>query len=167
MSSAPSTFFDASVFLGMNCVDEEIRRTCKSFFASQFNGILATSLEQVGRCDDVIWSYSRELQDAYYPFMDQLHSVMKICRQWFTRAELDRALSDERLEGLAVGDRLLLGKVIESGGHLYSVRPQLTCRSDLPICRPENAAELDFPGNLTDLYQISLRLRIPMEVLQA
>src|SRR5689334_5110319 len=102
MSSGPKTFFDASVFLGMNCVDEEIRNICKNFFASQFKGVLATSLEQVGRCDDVIWSYSRELQDAYYPFMDQLHSLMTIRRQWFTRAELDRALSDERLEGLAV-----------------------------------------------------------------
>jgi Family of unknown function (DUF6190) len=166
MSSEPKTFFDASVFLGMNCVDEEIRNACKSFFASQFNGVLATSLEQVGRCDDVIWSYSRELQDAYYPFMDQLHSVMKICRQWFTRAELDRALSDARLEGLAIGDRLLLGKVIESGGNLYSVRPQLTCRDDLPVRKPANAAELHFPDKLTDLYRTSLQLRIPLEVLQ-
>ena len=160
-------FFDASVFLGMNSVDERIRKACKSFFVSRFAGGAATSLEQVGRCDDVIWGYSRELQDAYYPFMDELHTVMRICRQRFTDQELDRAMSDDRLKSLSVGDRLLLGKVLEAQGCLYSVRPHLTSRSDLPVRCPEDAPDLDFPGNLAGLYQASLRLRIPTEELHA
>ena len=167
MLSRPSKeFFDASLFLGMNSVDEQMRKSCKNFFASRFAGIVTTSLDQVGRCDDIIWGYSRELQDAYYPFMDQLHSVMRICRQAFTQTELDRALADDRLKQLAVGERLLLGKVLEAGGCLYSIRPQITSRTDLPVHTPEGTQESDFPGNLSDLYHNSLQLRIPVEELQ-
>jgi hypothetical protein len=166
-SEASKEFFDASVFLGMNSGDEQIRKDCKNFFASRFNRVVLTSLDQVGRCDDVIWGYSRELQDAYYPFMDQLHSVMRILRQEFTEADLNRALDDRRLHGLPIGDRLLLGKVIEAGGYLYTVRPQLTSRQDLPVCKPDHAPEMDFPGDLAGLYRTSLLLRIPMEKLQA
>lgn len=166
-SERPKDFFDASVFLGMNSADEEIRKACKTFFASRFAAGAATSLDQVGRCDDVIWRYSRELQDAYYPFMDLLHSAMRICRQQFTQAELDRALSDKRLGDLAVGDRLLLAKVMEAGGLLYSVRSQLVGRAGLPVRKPENAPSIEFPDNLNTLYRTSLQLRISLEELQA
>jgi hypothetical protein len=166
-SEMPKDFFDASVFLGMNSADEDVREACKAFFASRFAAGAATSLDQVGRCDDVIWRYSRELQDAYYPFMDLLHSVMRICRQQFTQTELDRALCDKRLGDLPVGDRLLLAKVMEAGGHLYSVRPQLVGRTDLPVRKPEKAPGVEFPDSLIGLYRTSLQLRISVEELHA
>jgi len=163
---AHKEFFDASVFLGMHSTDDEVRKACKRFFASRFSGIALTSLDQVGRCDDVIWRYPRHLQDVYYPFMDRLHSEMLIVREPFSEAELKRALADQRLQRLPVGDRLLLAKVIEAGGYLFSIRPYLTGRSDLPVYNPEVGPEADFPAAVAGLYNESLRLRIPAEVIQ-
>jgi uncharacterized protein DUF6190 len=159
-------FFDASVFLGMHSVDDEVRKACKNFFASRFLDMALTSLDQVGKCDDVIWRYPRHLQDAYYPFMDRLHSEMRIVREPFSEAELKRAYADPSLQGLPAGDRLLLAKVIEAGGYLYSIRPYLTGRSDLPVCNPGIGPEADFPAGVAGLYHISLLLLIPVEEIQ-
>jgi hypothetical protein len=163
---ANKEFFDASVFLGMHSADDEVRKACKDFFASRFRGVALTSLDQVGKCDDVIWRYPRHLQDAYYPFMDRLHSEMRIVREPFSEAELKRSFADPRLQGLPVGARLLLAKVIEAGGCLFSIQPYLTGRSDLPVCNPEIGSEADFPASVAGLYHTSLRLRLPAEEIQ-
>ncbi|WP_201294684.1 MULTISPECIES: DUF6190 family protein [unclassified Nocardiopsis] len=63
-------FVDADVFMGMHHENEALRRGCKAFFVERLKGRVAMSLEQVGRCDDLVWRRPRELQDAYYPFMD-------------------------------------------------------------------------------------------------
>lgn len=165
-SAATRDFFDASVFLGMNSDDEDLRTASKNFFATRFDGVVLTSLDQVGACDDVIWRYSRDLQDVYYPFMDLLHSVMHIDRQPFAEADLTRAVGDRRLDRLAVGDRLLIGKVAQAGSRLYSLRRHLTDQGDLPVRTPEPGIELRFPDDLEALYQASLRLRIPARELQ-
>ena len=164
--AAARDFFDASIFLGMNTDDEDLRTASKNFFAARFGGVVLTSLDQVGACDDVIWRYLRELQDVYYPFMDLLHSVMRIDRQPFAEADLTRAIGDSRLKGLTVGDRLLIGKVAQAGGRLYSLRRRLTDRSDLPVQMPEPGSERRFPDHLEALYQASLRLRIPISELR-
>jgi hypothetical protein len=58
---AHKEFFDASVFLGMHSADDGVRKACKRFFALRFRGVALTSLDQVGKCDDVIWRYPRHL----------------------------------------------------------------------------------------------------------
>lgn len=160
---AHKEFFDASVFLGMHGDHDEVRKACMHFFASRFCGVALTSLDEVGKCDDVIWRRPRLLQDAYYPFMDRLHSEMRIVREPFSEAELKRAFADPRLRRLPVGDRLLLAKVIEAGGSLFSIKAHLTARSDLPVCRPATGLETNFPAEVAGLYHTSLQLRIPME----
>jgi Family of unknown function (DUF6190) len=165
-SAAASDFFDASVFLGMNSDDEDLRTTSKNFFVTRFDRVVLTSLDQVGACDDVIWRYARDLQDVYYPFMDVLHSVMRIDRQPFAEADLIRAVYDRRLHRLAVGERLLIGKVVQTGGRLYSLRRHLIEQRDLPVQMPEPGPELRFPDHLETLYHASLRVRIPANELQ-
>ena len=37
------------------------------------------SLEQVGKCDEIIWSnFSSKVQEPYHPFRDKLDTIMKI-----------------------------------------------------------------------------------------
>ena len=73
----------------------------------RLNRKIVMSLEQVGRCDDIIWGYPRELQDAYYPFMDRLHTEMRIHRIPFGEQDLEVALKDRRLDGLSFSDKLI------------------------------------------------------------
>lgn len=89
-------FIDATVFLGMHSSDETTRRACKGFFVQRLNDRVCMSLEHVGMCDDVIWAQPRTVQDAYYPFMDVLHTDMKIDRRGYTRGDL--ALAQDSLE---------------------------------------------------------------------
>ena len=59
-------YIDASVFLGMHSPNEAIRIACKNFFVRRLNRSIVMSLEQVGKCDDVIWSsYTDEEQATY------------------------------------------------------------------------------------------------------
>lgn len=37
-------------------------------------------LEEVGICDDLVWKMPRDIQDMYYPFMDNLHSMLDMSR---------------------------------------------------------------------------------------
>lgn len=71
---------DATVFLGMHHRDDELRRRSLGLFCSFFTRKVRMNYEQVGICDAVIWQQSREVQDLYYPFMDRLHTDMKILR---------------------------------------------------------------------------------------
>jgi hypothetical protein len=160
-------FFDASVFLGMNSDNETIRIACKNFFASRMNGELMTSLDQVGACDDMIWGYSREQQDVYYPFMDLLHSIVAIRRQPYSEGELQRAAQNPDLEGLNASQRLLYSKVNAAGGRLYSLRPSLLARRDLSVSVPPPGSERFFPSPMEALYQASLVLRVPLAELRA
>lgn len=162
---AVTEFFDASVFLGMNSMDEITRVACKNFFASRMDRPLSTSLEQVGFCDDVIWRYAREQQDVYYPFMDLLHSIVAIQRRPYTDEELQRAERDRDLVGLTASDRLLCSQVRATGGRLYTLRPHLIRLGKIPTASPPTGAELDFPPPTETLYRASLALRIPMSEL--
>ena len=160
-------YFDASVFLGMNSDNEAIRVACKNFFASRMDGELTTSLDQVGACDDVIWRYSREQQDMYYPFMDLLHSIVVIRRQPYSESELQRAAQYPDLDGLNASQRLLCSKVSAAGGRLYSLCPSLLARRDLSVSVPPPGSERPFPPPVEALYQASLALRVPLTELRA
>jgi uncharacterized protein DUF6190 len=56
MSSRP--LIDASVFMGMHAHDDNTRLACVSFMAARFDAGVVLSWEQIGRCDDIVWSYA-------------------------------------------------------------------------------------------------------------
>lgn len=167
-------FADATLFLGMNSTRKSVRVACKSFFVARLKSQLSArpcvrlimSLEQVGRCDDLVWQFPREVQDAYYPFMDHLHSVMAIERLGYEDTDLRKVPDDARLFGtLPVHERLLLGMVANRGGMLRSVSHRLLAQPDLPVLAPAPGPELSFPEPLERLYRQSLALRLPTEAL--
>ncbi|WP_316759863.1 DUF6190 family protein [Streptomyces herbicida] len=161
-------YADAALFLGMNSADETLRIACKAFFAARLDRTLVMSLEQVGRCDDVIWGYGRELQDAYYPFMDNLHTLMDIRRLGYDEADLRWALDGDGIsERLPAHERLLLGMVRNRKGLLHSASPRLPHRTGLPVRAPApvDGPEPVFPEPLEALYRQSLVLRVPAGVL--
>lgn len=153
---------DATLFMAMNSTDERIRRQGKAFFVEHLSAGAVMPLEQVGRCDDVVWGFARELQDAYYPFMDVLHTDMKIDRIGYTEEDLRLALESPRLADLPLGKRLTAAVVLNRGATLYTADPVLARRDDLPTGElPDVASE--FPGDLETLYQQSLVLLVHPE----
>jgi uncharacterized protein DUF6190 len=164
---AGDAYADAALFLGMNSADESVRISCKAFFAARLDGRVVMSLEQVGRCDDVVWGFSRELQDAYYPFMDNLHTLMDIGRPAYDEADVRRGLDEELPKELPVHERLLLGMVLNRDGLLHSASPRLRDHGGLPVRPPApvSGPEPSFPEPLEQLYRESLDLRIPVDAL--
>jgi hypothetical protein len=155
---------DAALFLGMHCRDDSIRVACKNFFVDHLHEPVVMNLEQVGRCDDLVWAYPREAQDAYYPFMDNLHSDMKITRVPYERSDLDAGLALPDLTGLRTTDRMLLGMVLRRNAILHTVSPRLLAhRADYPMRTVTAGGERSFPGRLEELYRESLALRVPIE----
>jgi len=154
-------FIDAGLFLGMHSNDEPIRLACKGFFVQRLRASVTMSLEHVGHCDDVVWQCDRDVQDVYYPFMDNLHTDMQIVRRGYQEHDLRLALSSPRLDGLPMFDRLLLAMVIHAEGILHSVDERLLKRQDLPVRAPTATIEESFPAQLERLYQASRRLRVP------
>jgi Family of unknown function (DUF6190) len=165
----PEFYVDASLFLGMNSAAEDVRIACKGFFVRHLRGRVAMSLEQVGRCDDLVWGYSRALQDAYYPFMDTLHTVMDIRRTGYDDADIGRALTAPLPPALPVHERLMLGMVLNRDGVLHTASPRLRSRAGLPVhprpATPEPGPEPVFPEPLEGLYRRSLALRLPVDAL--
>ncbi|MBT2449641.1 hypothetical protein J7F03_21665 [Streptomyces sp. ISL-43] len=160
-------YADAALFLGMNSVDEDVRRACKAFFVDRLAGRLVMSLEQVGRCDDIVWGFSRELQDAYYPFMDNLHTVMDIRRLGYDEADVERGTGPEPPRTLPAHERLLLGMVLNRKGLLHTASPRLAATTGfaLRVADCADGPEARFPEPLESLYQQSLALRVPAEAL--
>jgi hypothetical protein len=116
------------------------------------------NFEQVGICDAVIWRQRREVQDAYYPFMDRLHSDMQIVREGYQMRELDLALGHPELKSLRPEQALLAAQVIAREGVLATHDPAL---HRLPCLRSRTwdfaSAHQDavFPEDLQALYEMS------------
>ncbi|MEU2240975.1 DUF6190 family protein [Streptomyces sp. NPDC018338] len=164
--AARDDFIDASLFLGMHSADEGLRIAAKAFFVRRLEGRVVMSLEQVGRCDDVIWGYSRELQDLYYPFMDHLHTVMDISREGYDQADVRLALSEsDTPQQLPFIDRMLIGQVINRKGLLHTAGTRSAAFEGLPVravpAWPAGEPEPSFPEPLERLYLTSLALRLP------
>ncbi|RJQ81531.1 hypothetical protein D5S17_04850 [Pseudonocardiaceae bacterium YIM PH 21723] len=157
---SPEIVIDASLFMGMHSTDDLTRVRCKGFFAQRIEGAVVMSLEHVGRCDDLVWSYPRDVQDRYYPFMDVLHTDMDIRRIGYGEKELITALEDPVLAGLPMHERLLLAMVLRRDAVLYTVSPRLRAREDLPVHHIDLPSTSDFPDGLEQLYQESLVLRV-------
>ncbi|MEU6698481.1 DUF6190 family protein [Pseudonocardia sp. NPDC046786] len=162
-------YVDAALFLGMHSTDERLRVACKSFFTARVDDRLIMSMEQIGRCDDTIWRLDRDLQDAYYPFMDTLHTVVDIHRPAYDEADVQRGLSNPLCRRFPTHERLLLGMVMRREGRLTSASPRLVRRRPacLPVHPPEpvTGPEPCFPEPIEQLYQKSLAVRLPREVL--
>ncbi|MBU1111337.1 MAG: DUF6190 family protein [archaeon] len=154
-------FIDASVFLGMHSPNEKIRIACKNFFVKRLNQSVTMSLEQVGKCDDVIWScFTDEEQAEYYPFMDRLHTMMKIKRIPYSNNDVQVSLSEFNLACLPLFGKLTLGMAMSKEGILYTVDPTLLV-GDLPVkLLVGDDEELSFPEELEKHYQRSLKVRI-------
>ncbi|MFD0384054.1 DUF6190 family protein [Streptomyces stramineus] len=154
---------DASLFMGMHSKDPAVRAAATTFFAARLRQPVVMKLEEVGRCDDYIWQLPRDVQDAYYPFMDVLQSLMPIRRRPYDADAL------AALAGLPAGptaalrhrDRLLLASVVAARGELVTLNPRLIplAGSGLPVRTPGPAAGRGvFPAELDKLYEQSLAL---------
>ncbi|MEV4941705.1 DUF6190 family protein [Streptomyces zaomyceticus] len=172
----PVAFIDATAFMGMHSEDETVRVAAKAFFAGRLAagdaGGVVMSWEQVGRCDDLVWGYGREVQDAYYPFMDVLHTDLAVDRVGYGEDDVRRAFTTPGLDALPAHERLLIAQVVGRGGTLYTASPRLTATAGLPVVpltplasgdAPAPGAEPSFPAYLEDLYQRSLVLTVVSE----
>jgi len=179
-------YIDASVFLGMHSKDEPTRITCKNYFVERLTTNIGMSLEQVGKCDDVIWRLPREQQDVYFLFMDHLHTIMNIDRTPYDDGDISAASFNQHLRGLDISERLTMGMAIARRGVLYTINPKLvnvrpsklkdrlgrevllerevadlSDISRFPDVRfPQEGEERTFPTELERLYQQSLAVRI-------
>ena len=159
-------FVDSSLFLGMHLIDDTVRASCKAFFARRVHDEIWMSLEHVGWCDDVVWQYPRAVQDAYYPFMDTLHSEMAIRRVGYEECDVLDVLTNSALRDLPMRERLLVGMVLRRAAVLYTANPQLRHRRGLPVVAVSAAPEEPFPEHLEQLYRVSLALRLSMDALR-
>lgn len=131
----------------------------KNYFVTRLNNQVGMNLEQVGKCDDVIWNnFTPGEQAKYYPFMDNLHTVMNIKRVPYTEKDIQEAITNQGLQELDITERLTLGMVEARNGTLYSVNPKLTSRDY--VHSPEIGEELTFPQELERQYKQSLEVRI-------
>jgi len=149
-------FIDASVFMGMHSKDESTRITCKNFFIEHLDQVIYMSLENVGKCDDIVWQFDRETQDLYYPFMDRLHTVMDIQRVEYTQSDLDFIPNNN---GLSTFQELTCSQAVND--KLLTLDKDLLALNLSHIKAPEtHNNEKTFPGDLEDFYKDSLVLRL-------
>jgi hypothetical protein len=160
MLSPTTTFADASLFMGMHSSLEATRIACKNFFVQRIGKRLIMTLDQVGLCDDIVWRKSRHLQDLYYPFMDQLHSLLAAERVPYSRTDIRRAHDDPRTRHLDGLRALLIARVCNDQGVLYTADPVLLNRPDLPVQACGVSAERAFPEPIEAAYQMSLAFRM-------
>jgi hypothetical protein len=162
--STPETLIDAALFLGMHSREDRIRTAAKNFFvtALERQQPLAMNLEQVGLCDDMVWRQPREIQDAYYPFMDNLHSELRLTRTGYRRTDLDAALGSPSLAGLPLAHALLLAPAVRHGRPLHTASARLAALHGRRVTTPPAGPERSFPPALEKLYATSLALRIDL-----
>lgn len=148
-------FVDASLFLGMHHENNRLRHRAVLFFANHYQGAVRMNFEQVGLCDAIIWQQPRDIQDAYYPFMDRLHSDMAILREGYSPRELLLYARDRQLAGLRPDQAMLAAQVICAGGQLFTLDPALLALKALAGHLGDFSA-LDaaaaFPPTLQTLY---------------
>jgi len=114
------------------------------------------SLENVGKCDDIVWQFDRETQDAYYPFMDRLHTVMDIQRIPYDKETINKR---QEYHKLSLFQQLTIAHAQD--GILFTFDKVLL---DLNFKNVKNPPLFDeekfFPKDLEKWYQASLKLRV-------
>lgn len=157
---------DASWFMGMHHRQPQLRARSLAFFTEHYQRQARMSFSQIGICDAIIWKKPRELQDLYYPFMDVLHSQMRIQRAGYSDAVVLRAASSEELARLPTEKRLLAAQVLECQAPFYTHdRDFLQCPALEPWLATPNGTPAPgrFPEGLQRLYEASLALSIQPE----
>ena len=153
-------FIDATVFMGMHSKHEETRIACKNFFVQRTNHLIYMSFENVGKCDDLVWPFDRITQDVYYPFMDRLHTFMRIKRLPYSTKEL-HLLPKPIFPSLNPFQKLTLLMVIAHKGKLYTFDKKLLSLELSFISKPAlSKRELSFKNELEKYYSPSLALRL-------
>lgn len=154
-------FADAGLFMGMHSGAEPVRIACKAFFVRHLGTRLVMTLDQVGLCDDIVWRHPRHVQDLYYPFMDRLHTLLCAERVAYTCEDIRRAAEDPALRDLEGSKALLVARVCNEDGTLYTTDRTLLDRAGFPVSAVELGPELAFPEPIESAYRTSLALRLP------
>tara|TARA_B110001454_G_scaffold214618_2_gene234692 strand:- start:113 stop:583 length:471 start_codon:yes stop_codon:yes gene_type:complete len=143
----------------MHHQDDEIRLRSLAFFQNHFESLqVCMNYEQIGICDAVIWLQSRDVQDIYYPFMDNLHSDMKIQRAGYSFDELYWARKHGSDLGLKPEQALLTAQVLRRGARLVTNDPAMLALSELSAhlwTKAPTAQIAPFPRELEALYEDS------------
>ncbi|MCF4997214.1 hypothetical protein GIW70_06490 [Pseudomonas syringae] len=166
MVDALLPLIDATVFMGMHHGDPDLRARSLGFFNNFYQRQVLMSFDQIGICDAIIWKKSRHLQDAYYPFMDVLHSEMDIQRQGYSDQVLKRASQASDWQHLSVEKRLLIAQVIEHKQPFFTHDEQLLELDALkPFLQPfpRSTSGPAFPENLQRLFEQSREMLIEQE----
>ncbi len=167
MTEPVKIFIDASAFLSMHSSNKVQSQNAASFFAALFYHKIYMSLEQVGLCDDIIWAFPRKQQDEYYPFMDRLHSDMKIVRIPYDFQDVERAQQDETLGVFSPMQAMVLSQVMNHHGCLYSANEELLNNKAIKnIVRPlPDSIDQTFNAPLQNYYEKSLMLTLHNQAL--
>lgn len=148
---------DHTIFLGTHSCDEQVRLACKNFFCIALEKFkVRMPLNEVGICDKYIWQRKYEMQEKYYPFMDYLHTLLKV--------DLFEYSEDQIKSALLLSDRDTIYD------RLYRVSTQSSFPLSLKKNRLDNCHlsivdkfgyydEMLFPGRLESYYQESLILK--------
>jgi len=155
-------FIDSTTFLGMHSDDERIRVESVNFFSSRFNSSLYMSAEQVGICDEIVWSYTREIQDLYYPFMDRIHTEMDINRVSYSYQDINLVIDDDNLNRLSTSKALLMAQVINNDGVIYTHDHNLLNNEIFSkyIGTFDSYQYLRFKSSLSESYSVSKALKV-------
>lgn len=154
-------FIDATIFMGMHSRDEQQRIACKNFFIQRLKKTVFMSLESVGKCDDMVWQFDRKTQDDYYPFMDRLHTIMKIRRIPYEKKDLSVHPKKSFPAKLPLMKKLTIAQAIAQGAILYTLDKQLLYLN-IPMVRTPDMEknELHFEKEMEKWYKLSLKLKV-------
>jgi hypothetical protein len=169
MADVSIPVIDATVFMGMHHSDPDVREKSLGFFSAFYSHPISMSFGQIGICDAIIWKRSRHLQDVYYPFMDVLHTNMKIQRQGYCNKVLRRACLESDWAHLSVERKLLAAQVVEHQCPFFTHDNALRNLSALkPFLRtfPSSVVIPKFPEKLQVLYEQSREMVVKQEDFQ-
>jgi hypothetical protein len=166
----PKIFIDATVFMGMHACDLDIRNKSTALMSKLFFNQVFMNYEQVGICDDFVWTFSRDIQDHYYPFMDCLHSQMDIKRMPYLMDDVRLAIESNDIANsdLSSMQSLLIAQVLRYQGVLYTHDPKIKnlrwfanhLGDYSSIDAQDSTKEPLFTDELDLLYQQSACLRV-------
>ncbi len=165
--------FDSSVHFGQfSLKNEELRKGCKKTHGLIHAGREAqgiwSDLEN-GRVDATIWKLNRELQEAYYPFMDKFFETSSIWQPQTTDEEMELALELKKdFSSLHPYSRLACARAIaERVAEMHTLydellepelRAYMLSRSGIHIIRPESKEDtVFFNDDVDNAYWHALR----------
>ena len=154
-------FIDYTIFMGMHHKNEKVRVACKNFFIQRMKKTIYMSLENVGKCDDIVWQFDRKTQDNYYPFMDRLHTITNLKRIPYNDKDIETFKKKKFPKSLSTHQKLSLSIALSNNGILYTFDKKLLNVGLEFVRLPDTTKqELSFPKTLETWYNKSLKLRV-------